>query len=59
MYNNNEWDENILKTLITWIILPTGNLSYTISSNLVINNNSSSAIGVLQNQTLYINLNVL
>ena len=66
MHYNYKFDENILKTLIHRNILPTEpneKIKLIIfydrfkTSNLVINNNSSPSIGVLQ-KTLYVNLNV-
>ena len=68
MHFNYKSDEKILKTLIHRNILPTDpnkKIKLIIyynkfkTSNFVIRNNSSPSIGVLQNSTLYINLNVL
>ena len=68
MYYNYKSDEKILKTLIHRNILPTDpdkKIKLIIyydkfkTSNLVIRNNSSPSIGVLQKTTLYTNLNVL
>ena len=67
MHYNYKSDEKILKTLIHRNLLPTDPnkkikliIYYKFkTSNLVIRNNSSPSIGVLQkNPTLYINLNV-
>ena len=68
MHYNYKSDEKILKTLIHKNILPTDpnkKIKLIIyynkfkTSNLVIRNNSSPSIGVLQKPKLYINLNVL
>ena len=68
MHYNHELDENISKTLIQINILPTDpnkKIKLIIyynkfkTSSLVIKNNSSPSIGVLQKPMLYINLNVL
>ena len=68
MHHNYKSDEKISKTLIHKNILPTDHnkkikliIYYNKFkiSNLVIKNNSSPSIGVLQKTTLYTNSNVL
>ena len=68
MHYNYKLDENISKTLIQINIIPTDpnkKIKLIIyyfkfkTTNLVIKNNSSPSIGVLQKNNRYINLNVL